>query len=74
MPDILDHAKDVEMRQRQAALDKVLKHKEPAQDIQAGVVICIDCTTPIEIARLSAKPNAARCIQCQTIEEKRHGR
>lgn len=74
MPDLIDRAKEMEMRQRQVALDNALQTTEPAQDIQDGVVICIDCTIPIEIARLDAKPNAARCIQCQTIEERRHGR
>jgi DnaK suppressor protein len=74
MPDILDHAKDLEMRQRQDALDKALKHSEPEQDIRDGVVICIDCGGDIHPARLKAKPNAARCIHCQQIEEQRHGR
>lgn len=74
MPDILDHAKDLEMRQRQDALNKALKHSEPEQDIRDGTVVCIDCATAINPARLKAKPNAARCIHCQQIEEKRHGR
>lgn len=74
MPDLIDRAKDMEMRQRQTALDNVLNQSEPEQEIQDGTVVCISCATPIQKARLAAKPNAARCIQCQTIEERRHGR
>lgn len=74
MPDLIDRAKEVEMRQRQAALDSVLLATEPDQDIQDGIVVCISCAAPIQEARLQAKPNAARCIHCQTIEERKHGR
>ncbi|SEQ24361.1 transcriptional regulator, TraR/DksA family [Amphritea atlantica] len=74
MPDILDHAKELEMRQRQDALDNALKRSEPEQDIRDGVVICISCGVDIQPARLKAKPNAARCIHCQQIEEQKHGR
>jgi phage/conjugal plasmid C-4 type zinc finger TraR family protein len=33
--------------------------------------ICEDCKNPIPTARLVAKPNATRCIDCQRIFEKR---
>lgn len=76
MPDLLDRAKDLEMLQRQKALQKTLSSvAEPEQDIRDdGVVICIDCGVVIPQTRLEAKPNAARCIHCQQIEEKKHGR
>lgn len=75
MPDLLDEAKEVEMRQRQAALANTLQQaKEPEQDIQNGIVVCISCGINIPKARLSAKPDAARCIDCQTQEEAKHGR
>lgn len=74
MPDLLDHAKDLEMRQRQAALDKALQNNEPDQWIEDGQVLCIRCGVAITKERLAAKPNAARCIDCQQIEEqKQHG-
>lgn len=75
MPDLLDHAKDLEMRQRQVALDKALQSNEPEQWIEDGRVLCIACGVEITQARLAAKPGAARCIHCQRIEEqKQHGR
>ncbi|MGI1669988.1 MAG: TraR/DksA C4-type zinc finger protein [Neptuniibacter sp.] len=73
--DVIDHAKELELKQRQIALDKTLKNaSEPQQEIIDGVVICIACGIDIPPARLAAKPNAARCIDCQQIEEQKHGR
>lgn len=74
MPDILDEAKELEIRHRQAALDNVLQRTEPEQQTLDGRIICIDCDSPIAHARLAAKPNAARCVHCQLIEEQKHGR
>ena len=71
MPDILDRAKDVEMQQRDQALKLALAVKEPAQEIVNGRVLCIDCDAAIEMARLVAKPEAARCIHCQQVFEKK---
>jgi len=34
---------------------------------------CIECGEPIPLARLSAQPEAARCIACQTRFEARGG-
>lgn len=34
---------------------------------------CIDCGEPIPVARLTAQPEAARCIACQTRFEARGG-
>ncbi len=70
MPDILDRAKDVEMHQRDQSLKYALAVKEPAQEIVNGRVLCIDCDTAVQMARLVAKPNAARCIYCQQAFEK----
>jgi DnaK suppressor protein len=72
--DILDEAKKLEIRHRQAALDNALKRTEPTQQTLDGRVICISCDAPISLDRLAAKPNAARCIHCQQIEEQKHGR
>jgi len=34
-------------------------------------ILCIDCGEEIEPARLDAKPDARRCIDCQEIHERR---
>lgn len=40
--------------------------------IQAGVYgICGDCGEPVSVERLTAYPTAKRCINCQTLHEKR---
>lgn len=72
--DVIDHAKELELKQRQIALNETLERaSEPPQEIIDGVVICIACGIDIPVARLEAKPNAARCIDCQEIEEQKHG-
>lgn len=35
--------------------------------------VCVDCGRNIPLARLRARPQAARCIQCQTHHERRRG-
>ncbi|MDT8956638.1 TraR/DksA family transcriptional regulator [Aeromonas caviae] len=36
-----------------------------------GDGICCDCDEPIPIARLHAEPDAPRCIECQTLFERK---
>lgn len=68
--DILDRAKQAEMADRQRALSaQQEKTKEPEQLIVAGEVLCIDCDSQVSKPRLAAKPNAARCIGCQSLHE-----
>ncbi|MGH1460985.1 MAG: TraR/DksA C4-type zinc finger protein [Neptuniibacter sp.] len=74
MTDIVDNAKKLELKQRQVALKNALSHREPEQDIRDGKAFCISCGIEIPAARLAVKPNAARCIHCQQIEEQKHGR
>ncbi|MBB4955352.1 phage/conjugal plasmid C-4 type zinc finger TraR family protein [Agrobacterium vitis] len=38
-----------------------------------GGADCVDCERPIPPARRLAYPSAIRCIQCQTITERRVG-
>ncbi len=72
MTDVVDRAKEVEALQRESAIKIARGVSEPEQEIINGRVVCIDCDVPIQAARLTAKPNAARCIHCQQIvEEKR---
>ncbi|QEW05641.1 TraR/DksA C4-type zinc finger protein [Nitrincola iocasae] len=72
MTDIVDHASEREQQQRDQALARRVVF-EPMQDVFDGVVYCIDCGDQISQERLAAKPNAARCIHCQTTWERRNG-
>lgn len=68
--DEIDRANQHEQHLRQLALaDQRARSKEPAQWIEDGAVWCIDCGTEINKERLNAKPNAARCIDCQSLHE-----
>lgn len=40
----------------------------------SSMIECIDCGEEIEPARLKAKPDAIRCIVCQTKFERLYGR
>ncbi len=73
--DLLDEAKELEMAVRDRALaNHFAGIKEPAQDVENGVVYCICCATVIPQERLLAKPNAARCVDCQLIFEHKERR
>jgi DnaK suppressor protein len=75
MTDIFDAAEQVEQRQRDTALARARQvTPEPEQLVVSGVVLCIDCDDEVQPERLRAKPNAARCIHCQSIWERKHGR
>ncbi|CAA0097693.1 RNA polymerase-binding transcription factor DksA [BD1-7 clade bacterium] len=69
--DIIDNAKAHEEQDRARAMhnQKASRTPEPAQHTTSGHVICIDCADPISAQRLVAKPNAARCIDCQGFFE-----
>lgn len=68
--DALDEAKELEMADRDRALANHLASViEPPQDVENGIVYCVHCGTPITPERLLAKPDAARCIECQTLHE-----
>lgn len=68
--DWTDDATRQEQADRERALAKQhSRSAEPAQWVERGVVLCIDCAEPISLKRLAAKPNAARCIDCQQLFE-----
>ena len=71
MPDQLDRAKELEMLRRENSL---AAHKqtssEPAQWIEGGRVLCLNCSVPVLPQRLRAKPNAAYCMECQQLRER----
>lgn len=69
--DDADRAKKIEQLHRRAALEMAKRHPEPPQKMIAGNVLCIDCDDAISKERLAAKPDAARCIECQSIKDKK---
>jgi hypothetical protein len=47
---------------------------EALQRVHAGTYgVCVDCGRNIPLTRLRARPEAARCIQCQSDYERRNG-
>ncbi|OPX57058.1 transcriptional regulator, TraR/DksA family [Oceanospirillum multiglobuliferum] len=71
MTDILDKAQALECQQRDWALAQHERRKaEPAQKRIQGQVLCLACGEPVGYARLQAKPNAAYCIDCQSLRER----
>lgn len=71
--DPIDAANDLAERQNQSAIDKALAAAKP--DAEAvmidGVACCCDCHDPILAARLDAKPDVCRCIECQSVHDAR---
>lgn len=73
--DILDKAKTLEMADRQRALENHKRMaKEPDQLVVNDQVHCIDCEKPVNPKRLAIKPNAARCISCQSLSDPKERR
>lgn len=71
--DDADRAKDYEMAERSAAIQK---QQQRAHEIDRplyvrGVRVCLDCLDPIPDERIEAKPDAVRCTFCKEIHERR---
>ena len=61
----------------EAALDAVQSQRRLVMDalvrIDRGVYgTCADCGKPIPEGRLDARPEAARCVSCQSRRDRRH--
>ncbi len=61
----------------EAALDAVQSQRRLVMDalvrIDRGVYgTCADCGKPIPEGRLDARPEAARCVNCQSRRDRRH--
>lgn len=69
--DEADHAKDLEMADRQRALDAQMAraHETEMPRERHGVRVCLNCHEPIDPARLKARPESVRCIWCQHLRE-----
>ena len=77
MADIFDRASALEQQERDASIARrtVLASAHEAPFEIEGVRVCLDCFEPIAKRRLKALPAAARCVECQTLKERRgaHG-
>lgn len=71
--DELDRAKELEMADRESALNRQLEQaKETETPLERdGVRVCLDCGDPIDPKRLAARPEAVRCVWCKYIKERR---
>lgn len=76
--DDADRAKKLEVHQRHIALaaqQAKAADDDGAKPVMAnGVAHCIGCGVVIPPERLKVRPNAARCVNCKTIYEKRQPR
>lgn len=60
----------LEQQERDAAIARqreLMQQTTPSPDGN-----CIDCGDPIPERRLQAQPNAARCTECQEIEDQKN--
>ena len=68
MSDIIDKAND----DAQSWLDgQIAKRTNTNKTIPSPLTECVDCGDDIGMARKQAVPHAIRCMECQTIYEKR---
>jgi len=73
--DDADRAKQLEMQQRQRAIDNALSEPDhgwgESQLTVSNEIVCIDCYDPIPKERLAIKPDACRCVDCKEVWEKK---
>ena len=71
--DDLDKAKNLEMQQREQALQQTLSAPDhdygETPDVVDGIHYCLDCGTEIPDARLAIVPHAVRCVDCKEFWE-----
>jgi DnaK suppressor protein len=72
--DDLDRAKELEMAQRQQALDNQRHRAQITEQplVIDGVRCCIDCEMPIPPPRLAVQPESVRCVDCKSTAERAH--
>ncbi|MEX0732858.1 MAG: TraR/DksA C4-type zinc finger protein [Aquisalimonadaceae bacterium] len=64
-----ERAARLEQQERDAAIARQRALMQPATPSPDGN--CIDCGDPIPAGRLAAKPDAARCTECQEHEDQK---
>lgn len=75
MTDLVDRAQAREEAEREAALERARDRAHEASretpfEIE-GRRVCLECFEPIDRRRLKANPQAVRCLECQTTQERR---
>jgi DnaK suppressor protein len=75
--DIIDRAQQID-REQQAAIDEFLRRRnadslEPPERAQVidGIAYCQGCGEEMDPRRLQAKPDAVRCVECESRKERR---
>jgi len=71
--DEIDIAQQNEELFRQVALKSHFAGRQGVRpdNAEPGIRLCMDCGEEIEPARLEAKPDAFRCVDCQAKKERR---
>ena len=67
MTDFLDWAQDVETREREASIARVVDRVAPAVPLATA---CVDCGDDLDPERTAAHPAAVRCLTCQEARER----
>lgn len=71
MTDIVDRAQEREAEFQAQALAAVVHRPHETPHIEHGVRLCLDCDDPLGRQRLKANPDAVRCLDCQTLHERK---
>lgn len=67
MTDFLDWAQDVETREREASIARVVDRVAPAVP---PATTCVACGDDLDPQRTAAHPAAVRCLTCQEALER----
>jgi len=67
MTDFLDWAQDVETREREASIARVVDRVAPAVPLAKA---CVACGDDLDPQRTAAHPAAVRCLTCQEALER----
>jgi DnaK suppressor protein len=72
MTDLFDlaQARDQQFTDDALTRQRATRAPEPGQRRVGRKVHCIECGDPIQAERLRAKPDAARCMDCQVDHER----
>ncbi|HCJ0148072.1 TPA: TraR/DksA C4-type zinc finger protein [Salmonella enterica subsp. enterica serovar Infantis] len=74
MGDYIDRAQYIAEEYTQRCVEQQLAHAHNHVRPADGPRSCEACGVDIPAARLRAVPDALLCVDCQELEERRHGR
>ena len=72
--DIIDHAQELDRKFQEEALKIHFVRRESINNVIPGLTrnpVCLDCDDEIPPARIEAKPDAVRCMDCQARKERK---